>query len=191
MRLRRPNSNYIAAAGRAALIFAALAQLLVAAEVPALHIRNFGAVNDRLYRGGAPTPEGLKELASAHVLMIVDLREYGTATGNEQRVAESLGMKYVNVPLPALSAPTQDAVKRVLSLITPDDSGRVFVHCRRGKDRTGTVIACYRIQHDGWDNGRAAREASSYGMSRTERGMRAFILAFHPVDLPAPLSAAR
>ena len=30
--------------------------------------------------------------------------------------------------------------------------GPIFVHCRRGKDRTGTVIACYRIQHDGWAN---------------------------------------
>jgi hypothetical protein len=40
------------------------------------------------------------------------------------------------------------------------------------------VIACYRIQHDGWGNDRALEEAKEYGMSFVERGMRSFILHF-------------
>ena len=188
MQLNRPCGKPACVAGFA---LAVLAQILGAAQPPAIHIHNFGSVNDHIYRGAAPTPEGLKELASAHVAVIIDLREAGTATEEERRVAESLGMKYLNVPLPPFSAPTYDAVKRVLSLLTPDDAGRTFVHCRRGKDRTGTIVACYRIQHDGWNNQRAIQEAAEFGMSWTERGMRSFVLSFHPVDLPAPLSAAK
>jgi protein tyrosine/serine phosphatase len=60
----------------------------------------------------------------------------------------------------------------------------VFVHCRRGKDRTGTVIACYRIQHDGWDNRHALEEAKEHGMSSFERAMRAYILSFKPQTVP-------
>jgi tyrosine-protein phosphatase SIW14 len=154
------------------------------ADPSAVHVRNFGQVNNHLYRGGQPDEKGLRELAGLHILLDVDLREAGTAAEAERRIAESLGMKYVNVPFRGWGAPTPEQVRTVLALITPDDAGRVFVHCRRGKDRTGTVIACYRIQHDGWDTKRAETEANQYGMSRAERGMRSFIEAFRPMDLP-------
>jgi tyrosine-protein phosphatase SIW14 len=154
-----------------------------AGSVDSVHIRNFGKVNEHLYRGGEPTEDGMKELAGIHVVMDIDLREPGPATDTERHAAERLGMKYVSVPLPAFSAPSPGDVKRVLSLILPDDNGRVFVHCRRGKDRTGTIIACYRMQHDGWTTAEALGEANRYGMSSMERGMRHFILSFKPFDV--------
>jgi len=175
----------------ALVLIASFARLCGAVDVTSVHIRNFGQVNDHLFRGGEPTLQGLQELAKLHVLLDVDLREGGTATENERRMAESLGIKYINIPLRALSPPTPEEIKRILSLISSDDSGAMFVHCRRGKDRTGTVIACYRVEHDGWDNRKAEEEAERYGMSRLERGMRAFILSFKPIDLAPPLQAAK
>jgi tyrosine-protein phosphatase SIW14 len=83
-----------------------------------------------------------------------------------------------------LSAPTQAQIEHVLPLLFQSESEPVFVHCRRGKDRTGTVLACYRIQHDNWNNRRALEEAKSYGMSRLERSMQAYVLHFTPVILP-------
>jgi protein tyrosine/serine phosphatase len=122
----------------------------------------------------------LAELQSAGVTFIVDLREPSHATKFEKEQAEKLGMKYLNVPFPPLSAPSPDQVRTVLGLLLENPSQTVFVHCRRGKDRTGTLIACYRIQHDGWNNDRALAEARQFGMSPAERGMRAFILHFTP-----------
>jgi protein tyrosine/serine phosphatase len=157
-----------------------------AADAPDINIRNFSPVNDHLYRGGQPTPDGFQALAKAKVSLVIDLREPSEGTEAERRLVEGLGMQYLDVPLPRLSAPSQDQMKRVLSLLIPDDNGRVFLHCWRGKDRTGTVIACYRIQHDGWTAQRALQEASENGLSRVEHGMRSFILRFQPQDLPAP-----
>jgi len=178
---------------RAAAVVIAL--LIVAPHAwsadPVVHIRNFGKVNDRLYRGGAPTPAGLKELADIKIITDLDLREPGEGTESERRAAESAGIKYINVPLSGFSAPTEGQIKRILSLITPDDAGRTFVHCRRGKDRTGTVIACYRIEHDGWSPQKALAEANSYGMSWMERGMRGFVLRFKPIDLAPAIAAER
>lgn len=171
------------------IIFAGcLAQLSPTADAPAIHIRNFGQVNDHLYRGGEPSEEGMRDLGRLHIVLDIDLREASPATEAEGRIAGILGMQYVNVPFAPLSAPTPDQVRRVLALMDPDDAGRIFVHCRRGKDRTGTIVACYRVQHDSWDNHRAALEADSYGMSWAERGMRSFILHFKPLELtPASL----
>jgi tyrosine-protein phosphatase SIW14 len=149
---------------------------------PAVHVRNFAVVNEHLFRGGQPTAEGLTELGSAGVKVIIDLRESGEGTGSEKQQAEKLGIKYNNVPFPSLSAPTPAQIRTVLNLLKENTSQTVFLHCRRGKDRTGTVIACYRIQHDGWDNGRALEEARQFGMSAAEWGMRSFILHFTPTS---------
>lgn len=152
------------------------------------HVRNFGQVNDHLFRGGEPTPEALKELHDMGVKMVIDLEARGTLA--EKVEVEKLGLKYVNVPLHPLSAPKPAEMQYVLSLIVHGETANpIFVHCLRGKDRTGTVIACYRVQHDGWDNRRALNEAKSYGMSSFERSMQSFILHFTPVIIPEVLKA--
>ena len=168
-----------------ALVFF-LALNAFAADTPAIHIKNFGRVNDHLLRGSQPSPQGLRELAAAHVNLVLDLREPGPSAVAEKQLVESLGMKYVQLPLPAWHAATSPEIQRALSILAPDDAGTSFVHCWRGKDRTGTVIACYRIQHDGWDARRALQEAHKYGMSRVQRAMASFILEFKPQDLPHP-----
>jgi tyrosine-protein phosphatase SIW14 len=166
-----------------------LAEVGFGGEVKPLHVPNFAEVNDHLCRGGVPSNIGLKELSAMHVSMIIDLREPGEGTNFEKRAVQMLGMKYVNVPFRPLSAPSQEQVEQVLSLLLHKDSGRIFLHCRRGKDRTGTVIACYRMQHDAWDKRTALTEAVKHGMSFTERGMRSFILDFTPSG-PSALAKA-
>lgn len=188
MRLRAPSS---AASIRLSLALVACALLCVAAEPAAPHVPNFDRVNSRLFRGGAPALVGLQELAAMGVKLDLDLRESGDATKFEKEQAEKLGMRYVNIPFSAFSAPAPSQIERVLSILLRDDSGPVFVHCRRGKDRTGTVIACYRIQHDGWDNQRALSEAKQHGMSFAERGMRSYVLHFTPLPLSASLKPVK
>jgi len=160
----------------------ALSTLLASAQQPAAakHVRNFGQVNAALFRGGEPSSVGIEELGAMGVKTVIDLRQHGAETETEKKAAEKLGMKYVNFPLAELSAPTKAQVDELLAMLSRSDIGPVFIHCRRGKDRTGTIIACYRIQHDHWTNTRALAEAQSYGMSLFERGMRAYIAHFHP-----------
>jgi protein-tyrosine phosphatase len=55
----------------------------------------------------------------------------------------------------------------------------VFVHCRRGADRTGTVVACYRIGHDRWDGGKAIAEAKADGMSVFQVAMRRYVERYY------------
>jgi tyrosine-protein phosphatase SIW14 len=170
---------------RFAAVLICLVQAAAAQNPAAAHVRNFGEVNDRLYRGGEPTQRALEELAALHVNLVIDLREPGAQTKLEQEMVEAQKMKYINVPMSAFHAPTADQIGRVLWLLVNGDTQKIFVHCWRGKDRTGTVVACYRIQHDGWDNHKALAEAHKYGMSFTERGMRSYILHFSPLPLSA------
>lgn len=168
-----------------AVLLIGVVQTFAAQNPAAQHVRNFGEVNDHLFRGGEPTQRALEELAALHVHLVIDLREPGEKTRLEQEMVEAQKMKYLNIPLNAFHAPTDDQIHRILWLLVNGDTQKIFVHCWRGKDRTGTVVACYRIQHDGWDNRKALAEAHQYGMSFTERGMRSYILHFSPVPLSA------
>jgi tyrosine-protein phosphatase SIW14 len=164
------------------IIFLALgslpASVLTSPEAPG--VPQFERVNDHVYRGAQPTKEGLASLAKLGIKTVIDLRLGEEHAAEEQSAVESLGMRYVSVPMKAITAPTDEQISKVLSILDANSDGPVFVHCRRGKDRTGTVIACYRISHDCWQNRKALTEARSYGLSWVERGMQHYVLHFQP-----------
>ena len=180
--------------GMALLLLAGNAALSVpvwaAAALAAPGVSNFHQVNARIYRGAQPNAEGYDSLAKLGIKTVIDLRPGSEhSCKDEKKAVEAAGMRYVNVPLNGEHAPPDDKILKVLGLLS-DSTGPVFVHCRRGADRTGTVIACYRVTHDGWSNRRALQEATSYGMSWLEFGMQRFVLAFHPAGAPPALPPA-
>ena len=155
-------------------------------------VPNFHQVSDAVYRGAQPSKEGIGSLAKIGVKTVIDLRSSGDSRSRvEQKAVEAAGMHYISIPLNGYSAPSDEQVAKLLALLTGSGSGPVFVHCRRGADRTGTVIACYRINHDHWDNRQALNEARSCGMSWTEIAMHHYVLRYKaPVAVaaaPAPL----
>lgn len=162
--------------------FLALALLQVpswAVDVDTAGLPNFHQVNVRVYRGGQPADAGFRTLAGLGVKTVIDLRRTDEhPTLSEEHTVEALGMRYINIPMSGTAAPPASDVLRVLGLLDTGAEGPVFVHCRRGADRTGTVIACYRIWHDGWSNDKALQEARSLGMNWIELGMKHYIMNF-------------
>ena len=138
-------------------------------------VPNFHQVSDRIYRGAQPTREGFESLAKMGVQTIVDLRREASQVRSEQQIVEALGMRFLSVPM-TLHAPTDEQIARLLQELN-SSAGTVFVHCHGGKDRTGTVIACYRRTHDGWDAQKALDEANLAGMRR-DVGMRRYVREF-------------
>jgi protein tyrosine/serine phosphatase len=140
-----------------------------------VRVHNFHQVNAFLYRGAQPDLSDLERLKAIGIKTILNLRGAGDGSDKEEREAHALGMQYVNIPLSGLRRPTEASISRILELINSRDYQPVFVHCARGSDRTGTVVAVYRIMHDGWTAKRAIKEAESFGMMFWERGMKDFI----------------
>jgi protein tyrosine/serine phosphatase len=142
-------------------------------------VSNFYQVNERVYRGAQPTDEGWTTLAGFGIKTVVDLRRAEEhSTDAEKRAVEAAGMRYINIPMNGMAAPSDGQISKLLALLDSPSAGPIFVHCRRGADRTGTVIACYRIAHDGWENRQALQEAKSNGMSWMELSMKRYIMAF-------------
>ncbi|MER3429242.1 MAG: hypothetical protein C4334_14345 [Pyrinomonas sp.] len=136
---------------------------------------NFDRVDDHLFRGAQPKTRGLALLAAMGIRTVINLRDDDEKAERERIVVQSLGMRYFNVPMRGLARPQNEQIERVLALISDPANWPVFIHCRRGADRTGTVIACYRIAKQGWTAKRAISEAESYGMSFFAFAMRDYI----------------
>lgn len=140
---------------------------------------NFHRVSERLYRGAQPSADGIKKLAALGIKTVINLRGEDDNTRAEQKEVEAAGMHYYAIAMPGLSRPTDEQMARVVDLMDNEENGPVFVHCKRGSDRTGTVVAVYRIRKEGWDDARAIDEARRYGMSWTEFGMRGYISNYY------------
>ncbi|HEY3137297.1 MAG TPA: tyrosine-protein phosphatase [Blastocatellia bacterium] len=136
---------------------------------------NFHKVSDALYRGAQPLGGGVKKLAGLGIKTIINLRGEDDLARQEKKDAEAAGLHYFSVSMAGLSAPSDEQIARVMAIIDKPENQPVFIHCKRGSDRTGTIAAVYRISHDGWNPDRALAEAKTYGMSWTEFGMRGYI----------------
>jgi protein tyrosine phosphatase (PTP) superfamily phosphohydrolase (DUF442 family) len=160
--------------------------LLVVLALPAFAdssvpgIKNFYQVDEHVYRGAQPTAEGFKYLAKIGVETVIDLREADDQSREEERTVAAAGMKFVNVPMTGLTPPTEADITKILGILEGENKGAVFVHCKRGADRTGAVIASYRIDHDHWENQRALNEAMDQGMSVFQFPRQNYIRGFRP-----------
>src|SRR5215210_9151900 len=81
--------------------------------------------------------------------------------------------------LPGLTRPSDKQIARVVEIIDAPENGPVFIHCKRGSDRTGTIIAVYRISHDKWTANQAMSEARNLGLSWVEFGMKDYISDYY------------
>jgi protein tyrosine phosphatase (PTP) superfamily phosphohydrolase (DUF442 family) len=113
------------------------------------NISNFAHVTNGIWRGGSPSATALEQLASSGVKTIVDLRMNGTGTDNEDQCAKRLGIKYVHIPM-TFATPNAQQIAQFFSVVKDPAAQPIFVHCRQGADRTGTLIAMYRRLVQGW-----------------------------------------
>ena len=140
------------------------------AELP-----RFQQVSEKLYRSGQPRDGGLIRLRELGINTIINLRGASKQTRAEGAEARALGFNYYNVALPNWGRPQDGRVARVLDLIAAPESGKVLVHCKDGVDRTGTIVAIYRMTHEGWTSNQALAEAERSGMRKTQFWMRDYV----------------
>lgn len=108
-------------------------------------LHNFGHVSESLYRGAQPNAAGFSALHDMGVSIVVNFRDETDEMAAEQRQVESAGMKYVGIPWRGQDEPSNQQVAQFLDLLRANPNTKIFVHCKAGADRTGVMVAAYRI----------------------------------------------
>jgi len=125
-----------------------------------IQIKNFGCINENLYRGAQPKERDYADLAAMGVKTIIDLQRDGKAS--EQGLVEAQGMKFYRIGMSDKNQPLTEQAELFLKLVNDPANQPVFVHCAGGRHRTGAMSAIYRITHDGWSADQAYQEMKRY-----------------------------
>ena len=125
-------------------------------------VKNFGEVTPALFRGAQPTHEGFEALSKMGIGIVVDAR--GNRADSEGKEVGRLGMRYVAIPWHC-SFPNDDVFVRFLKVLQENPDKKIFLHCRLGEDRTGMMVAAYRMSAQGWTADEAMREMYHFGFS--------------------------
>lgn len=130
-------------------------------------VENLTVVDDRLWRGAAPTQEGYRALAAAGTTTVVDLRaedglehDFGTVT--------DLGMELVRLPVRDGQVPSAEEIETFLAA-TSEPGAKVFVHCGAGVGRTGAMVGAYLVANGEADGRDALRRNLAVGPPSLEQ----------------------
>jgi protein tyrosine phosphatase (PTP) superfamily phosphohydrolase (DUF442 family) len=130
-------------------------------------VPNSGKVTTTLFRGAQPTREGFTTLAASGIAIVVDLRFEGDRDA-ERRAVTQAGMEYVGMPW-SCHFPRDSVTAQFLQFVRANPERKIFVHCEHGVDRTGLMIATYRMAEQGWTPEQARREMVAYGFDFVHR----------------------
>lgn len=139
---------------------------------------NLHRVSGKLYRSAQPTAEGMRAAERLGIRTVVSLR----SGQRDAPLALGTDLLLRHVPMRAWD-PHFPAAVAALSAIAVSP-GPVLVHCWHGADRTGMVVALYRMLEQGWTREAAIREMleGGYGYHSVWKDIITFL---ETVDLEA------
>jgi protein tyrosine/serine phosphatase len=148
-------------------------------------IKNMTKATEGIYRGGRPLSVGeVSALSFFGIKTIVNLQggdrnsviwplmywnepgENPEMIAHEKNIAKSEGMDFFNAPLNSLGDVTKDEdhiINQILDFMHEPSLQPVYVHCEHGVDRTGMIIALYKVKFEGMDPSEAHKEWSKLG----------------------------
>ena len=134
-------------------------------------LTDVGRVAPGIFRGAQSKPEGYATLKAMGVRTVINLRTRHW----EMEAVEAAGMRYVEVPMSFWKKVDPAVVRKALSAITDPANQPVFLHCSRGVDRAGVVVAVYRMEVDGWSEAEAEAEMEAFGFHEVWFQLKEFV----------------
>ncbi len=123
---------------------------------------NLNQVAPNLYRSAQPTVDGFVAAQSTlKILTVINLRESQT----DATLLKDVQIEEQSVPMNALNIKEADVISALKLIKAGEAKGPVLVHCKHGADRTGVVIAMYRILYQGWSKEQAIDEMEHGGFN--------------------------
>jgi len=128
-----------------------------------------------LLTGGQPSTQQLHEAAAAGVTTVIDLRTPQEDRGyDEQAAAETLGLRYVRLPIGGAGDINEANARTLRRLIGQDAAGTTLLHCASG-NRVGALLALAHARVDGASAEESLELGRAAGLTSLEPTVRALL----------------
>ncbi len=133
---------------------------------------NIRQVAPGIYEGRAPrTAADYQQLKSLGIKTVVEMRRYKPhAIAREQQALAAYGIREYRVPM-GFSPLRDGSPEQVLRLLRDPELQPIYFHCNLGRERTGLVVALYRVRYQGWSRAAAYDEMRRTRFNPLLRGM--------------------
>ena len=129
-------------------------------------ITNFQPVNNWLYRGGQPKSDEFCQLNEFGIKSIISFRYNSKVMQWEKSLCKSYDLNYFPIPLNYIVQPNKQQIKKFFDILDNVNFHSIYVHCKHGCDRTGLLIAMYRIVYDHFSFYEAYQEMVDLGFHK-------------------------
>lgn len=116
-------------------------------------VENAYQVTPDLYRSAQPPAKAFAELKKFGIRTIINLR----SEHSDREKVLAAGLNYVSIPSQATNV-DEYAILLFLRTVSDPTRGPYLVYCHHGADRTGLMIAVFRVVVQGWTKEEAVRE---------------------------------
>lgn len=130
-------------------------------KAPSTDLKNFHEFSRNVFRGAQPTKEGFNKLKKLGIKTIIDLVPNHT----DEKLIEGLGFSYYQIPVKPWRL--EDAgVIQFLTVVTDTKNYPIFIHGDNGEEKTGLMVAVYRVYAQDWTTYDATKECCKAGMKK-------------------------
>jgi protein tyrosine/serine phosphatase len=118
-------------------------------------VPNLSQVTPNLFRSAQPTSAGFKALENElNVQTVISLRDFHS----DADLLTGTKIERQSVPMNAWHITSESVVAALKLVKAAEARGPVLLHCQHGADRTGVVVAMYRIIFQDWTKEQALDE---------------------------------
>lgn len=157
-----------------------------ASQTRVVGVPAFAPVSETLYRGGQPTAEGFAELKKMGVGTVVSLR----FLQSDRDELSGTGLRYIHMRFNPVH-PEEEDVLAFLRVVADPANQPVFIHCRQGVDRTGMMVAVYRMVIQNWSKAEALAEMKTMGFNDRWDAMEDYVTQLNVPRVKTRLASTR
>ena len=150
-----------------------------ATPVIGTELDNLYQVSKHLFRSEQPDATAFQQLEKFGIHAVLNLRHHHT----DNHEAEHTKLRLHHIKMDAGSI-TSEQLYQSLHMIKKSNEP-VLVHCWHGSDRTGTVVAAYRMAFQNWSKEQAIDEFKQGGYGYHHNVYPNLITLLEQLDIPA------